>query len=164
MKRLSHGELRDLTCPRHIVVYWQSCQKHFPTPSPELWCSACYYHPLLKINTNPAWNMEESTICGEQEKKCIWKWKSVVTSWPNLYKPFCVIFLSRPSHNMKEKKKKEFGCNPLRFINMCSGLIYMENSSAYKWSPGIDWLVGGIVINPCYLLETFSSCKIASES
>lgn len=54
MKRLRHGELRDLTCPRHRVVYWESCQKHFPTPHTELCISACCYHSLLKINTNTA--------------------------------------------------------------------------------------------------------------
>lgn len=108
MKRLRRGELRDLTSRRHIVVYWHSGQKHFPTPSLELSSSACYCHPQLKINTNPAWNIEEFSICGEQEKWWILKWKSVweeergngwftfiVTRWPTLCKTFCISLLPR---------------------------------------------------------------------
>lgn len=68
MKRLRRGELRDLTCPRYRVVYWESCQKHFPTPHTELCISACCYHSLLKINTNTAQTQWSSASVGARRQ------------------------------------------------------------------------------------------------
>lgn len=149
MKRLRHGELRDLTCPRHIVVYWQSGQKHFPVPSLELCSSACCCHPPLKINTNPAWNIEEFSICGEQETWWILRWKSVwdkekgngwsclvVTHWPSLCKTLCVSLHPRA---FPQKIIKPSVVIPQSLYLMHSDLICLANSPVCRLSAGIDW-------------------------
>lgn len=160
MKRLRHGELRDLTCPRHIVVYWQSGQKHFPVPSLELCSSACYCHPLPKINTNPAWTREEFSICGEQETWWILRWKSVwekergngwsclvVTHWPSLCKTVCVRLLPRafPRKIIKPSVVVPQGlylCIQIWF----AGQTLLHAGYLQVW-------IGGIAIDPCDLQE-----------
>lgn len=49
------------------------------------------------------------------------------------------------------KTNKIFGCNPTGFIFMHSESICLVNSPTCRSSPGIDWLVGGIAIDPCNL-------------
>lgn len=34
---------------------------------------------------------------------------------------------------------------------MHSDLICLENSPAYRLSPGVYWFVGGVAVDPCYL-------------
>lgn len=161
MKSLRRGELRGLTCPRHRVVYWQSRQKHFPTPSLELCSSTFYCHPLLKVNTNPAWNVEEFSICGEQGKWWLLRWKSiwgkerrnrwfyfVITCWPSLHKTFCA---SLPPCAFPQKIIKWFGCHPTGFVFVCSEVICFGNFPMYRLSPGIDCFVGDITVDLCYL-------------
>lgn len=147
MKRLRHGELRDLTCPRHRVVYRQPGQKHFLVPSLELCSSVCYCHPLLKINTNPAWNIEEFSICGEQEAWWILRWKSVWEKegkWMILLGCDSLAKLVQDSlcpftpSCLPTKNNKTFGYNLPGFLLMHSDLICLANSPACRLPPGMD--------------------------
>lgn len=147
MKRLRHRELRDLTCPRHRVVYWQSCQKHFPTPHTELCISACCYHSLLKINTNTAWNIRGIQHLWKPRGRTISRWKS---GWEKEREQGWLLWLLRQGFRRRlvsfcslmplhQTEWKETNLFVMTRVCMGSDLISFGDS-AYVLSPDVDGL------------------------
>lgn len=158
MKRLRRGELRDLTCPRYRVVYWESCQKHFPTPRTELCISACCYHSLLKINTNTAQTQWSSASVGTRRQD---DFKVEVRigeeqragmivccdSSHKLCSPFGMSLLSHTSLPNEWRKKWTLCTNSSLHVFEC-----LRNST-YIVSLDVGWFVGGMLTEPWYFLE-----------